>query len=211
MQAPAGTVVGAVDAVATALAVGPTAAIGVGSLLIVGTERVQVTGRSMAATGQTLAGALDAQARTTRVPVQDGAAVAEGETILIDGERMRVTDVAGTTLIVTRAWDGTALAAHDAGVAVYALRALTVARGVLGTTAAPIPDGTALTAWQPPGGVRTLTIAEATNTVQQEQSGYARTLRSGSGSKQVAVSTLALGDLRDSVYARYGRQRMGAI
>ncbi|MGW4856996.1 hypothetical protein ACWEPZ_37890, partial [Streptomyces sp. NPDC004288] len=84
-----------------------SAAVGVGSILRVDSERMLVTGREQLSTGQTLGGSgLTNVNNSVVVTVQSGTAFAAGEVILIDGERMRVDDIAGNTLIVTRAWDG---------------------------------------------------------------------------------------------------------
>ena len=107
-----------------------SAAVGVGSLLRVDTERIIVTGRTNLDTGQTLGGSgLTNINNSVTVTVQSGAAFAAGETILIDGERMRVDEIAGSTLVVTRAWDGSTIAAHSVGATIYAPRTRTVARG----------------------------------------------------------------------------------
>lgn len=216
-QAPAGTAVGSLDTANTSLIVSDGAVIGVGSLLSTAAgERLEVTARRMTDTGQPLTGALTAQTSGTAVPVDDGATFTEGEMLLVDAERMQIIDIAGNTLVVKRAWDGSVLTAHEPGAPVYAARRLTVTRGVLGTTAAPVADGGELTVWQPPGGIRSLAIAEASNTLLLEQSGYARNVRSGvTGGVSKAASTVAtagLDTLRQQVVVRYGRQgRLAAV
>lgn len=207
-----GTTTEALDASETGIDVdaATSAAVGVGSLLRIDSERVIVTGRAQLDTGQTLGGSgLTNINNSVTVTVQSGAAFAAGETILIDGERMRVDDIAGNTLVVTRAWDGSTIAAHTVGATVYAPRTLTVERGALGTTA-----GTHLTAapvyrWDAPGPVRQLCVAEALTDLLQGRSGYART--AGSGDSERETSGLGLKDLRDRVYgselARKGRMR----
>lgn len=205
-ETPAGTVVGAVDAAATTITVSDASLVGVGSVLRAGDGRLLVTGRSMADTGTTLAADVTGQANATTIQVADPSAVHEDEVLLLDGERVRVDDIAGDTLIVRRQWDGTPLAAHTAGATVYAPRTLTVVRGVLGTTATPIADGAALVAWAPPPLVRTLTIAEAVTTLSQELAGYARTSRSsssGSGTQRPVQSTVE--DIRQQCYTAHGR------
>ena len=65
----------------------------------------------MLATGQTLqAPGLTDRANAETVPVTNGAAIAVGETILIDAERMLTVDIAGNNLIVKRGFDGSTLA-----------------------------------------------------------------------------------------------------
>ncbi|WP_405960821.1 hypothetical protein OG235_28050 [Streptomyces sp. NBC_00024] len=182
-----------------------SAAVGVGSLLRVDSERVIVTGRSNLDTGQTLGGSgLTGVNNSVTVTVQSGAAFATGETILIDGERMRVDDIAGNTLIVTRAWDGSTLAAHSVGATIYAPRTLTVARGALGTTAAAHNSGATVHRWDAPGPVRQLCVAETVTSLLQGRSGYART--AGSGEYERETTGRGLKELRERVYVSHGRK-----
>ena len=131
-----------------------SAAVGVGSLLRIDSERVIVTGRAQLDTGQNLGGNLTASNSNTTVPVASGAAFAVDEVILIDSEKMRIDDIAGNNLTVTRPWDGTALAAHTSGADIYAPRTLTVERGALGTTSATHNSAATLYRWDPPGADR---------------------------------------------------------
>ncbi|MET7452532.1 hypothetical protein ABZT03_11660, partial [Streptomyces sp. NPDC005574] len=182
-----------------------SAAVGVGSILRVDSERMLVTGREQLSTGQTLGGSgLTNVNNSVVVTVQSGTAFAAGEVILIDGERMRVDDIAGNTLIVTRAWDGSTIAAHSLGATIYAPRTLTVTRGALGTTADTHATGSLIHRWDPPGSVRQLCIAEALTSLLQGRSGYART--AGSGDNERETSGKGLADLRDRVYTSHGRK-----
>lgn len=184
--------------------------IGVGSLLRVGTERLLVTGRRQADTGQTLTMAADGQAKTTTIPVVDGAEVAVNETILVGGERMLVVDVAGNNVIVRRSWDGSTLAAHDTGATVWAPRLLTVQRGALGTTAAAHDTGATVQRWDPPALVRTLTIAEAVTTLSQEPAGYGRVARTSGGGTSSGTGprpvTSTIDDIRQQCVNAHGRK-----
>lgn len=208
-----GTVTEALDASETGVDVdaATSAAVGVGSLLRIDDERVIVTGRAQLDTGQTLGGSgLTNQNNSVTVTVQSGAAFAAGETILIDGERMRVDEIAGNTLVVTRAWDGSTIAAHSAGATIYAPRTLTVQRAALGTTAASHLSGAAVNRWDAPGPVRQLCIAEALTDLLQGRSGYART--AGSGENERETSGRGLKDLRDRVSTSHGRKaRMRSV
>lgn len=202
----------ALDATETGIDVdaATSAAVGVGNLLRIDTERVIITARAQLDTGQTLGvGGLTNQNSAVTVPVQSGAAFAAGETILIDSERMLVEDIAGNNLTVKRAWDGATIAAHTAGATIYAPRTLTVTRGALGTTAATHTSGASVFRWDPPGPVRQLCVAEALTDLLQGRSGYART--AGSGDSEREASGRGLKDLRDRVYnselARKGRMR----
>lgn len=206
-ETTAGATAEALDASETGVDVdaATSAAVGVGSLLRVDTERVIVTGRAQLDTGQTLGGAgLTNQNNVVTVAVQSGAAFAAGESILIDSERMLVEDIAGNNLTVRRAWDGSSIAAHSVGATIYAPRTLTVERGALGTTAATHLTAATVYRWDPPGPVRQLCVAEALTDLLQGRSGYART--AGSGESEREVSGRGLKDLRDRVYTSHARK-----
>lgn len=209
-ETAAGTVTEALDTSETGVDVDGTAAslLGVGSVIRIDDERMLVTGRTMADTGQNLGGAgLTASAASVTVAVSDGTAYAMDEVVLIESERMLIVDIAGNALTVKRAWDGSVLAAHAAGVDIYALRTLTVQRGALGTTAATHSSSAPVLRWDPPGPVRDLTIAMAVAQVTNEVSGYARTRKTGDGgSGERATDASALKGLRDRVYASHGRK-----
>ncbi|MFF8901669.1 hypothetical protein ACF082_29780 [Streptomyces lydicus] len=206
-ETPAGATVAPLDASTTTLAVdgAASAALGVGSVIRLADERLTVTGRRQLDTGQTLAGALTAQAKDTALTVADGSVFEVDETLLVDAERMLVVDVAGDTLIVRRGWDGSVLAAHDAGATIYAPRSLTVTRGALGTTAATHTAGTSVQRWDPPGPVRQLTIAETLSALLAETSGYSRALRAGEGSSERNRDAGALQTQRDATFDACGR------
>lgn len=202
--APAGQITGAVDAAVTTVSVSDGSAVGVGTLLRAGDERMVVTARRAEPSGQTLGSVMQAQAKDVTVDVANGSVFAVGEVVLLDAERMLIIDIAGNTLVVKRAWDGSVLSTHDAGVQVYASRALTVIRGAVGTTAAAHGSGTSLTRWEPPALVRELAVAEAENTLLQRTSGYARTV--GAGENERESSGRGLKGLRDQVCSAYGRK-----
>lgn len=204
-----GTTAEILDASETGVDVSGAAAavLGVGSILRVDSERMLVTGRAMLDTGQNVGGSgLTAQANSVTLAVSDGAAFAVDEILLIESERMLIVDIAGNNLTVKRAWDGSVLAAHAAGVDIYAPRTLVVTRGALGTTAATHASGTTIQLWNPPGLVRDLTIAEAVGRLTAETSGYTRALRSGEGSSERNRDAGALKTLRDNTYAAVARK-----
>jgi hypothetical protein len=205
-----GATVEALDASETGVDVdGPTAAaVGVGSLLRVDSERMLVTGRSVLDTGQNLQTPVDANKAQTTIAVADASGFAAGEVVLLDAERMLIVDVAGTNLIVQRAWDGTVLAAHT-GSDVYAYRTLTVTRAALGTTAASHTSGASVLRFDFPGLARELCVAEAVNALMQETSGFARSV--GSGENEREMQGKALRDVRQQAVALYGRFRVEAV
>lgn len=203
------TAVATTTATTVAVDAPASAALGVGSVLRVDTERLLVTGRAMADTGQNVGGSgLTAQANSVTLTVTDGTAYNIDEILLIESERMLIVDIAGNQLTVKRGWDGSVLAAHAAGVDIYAPRTLTVTRGALGTTAATHTISTAVARWDPPGPVRDLVIAETIARINNEQAGYAKTLRSGesgSGSERNRDQK-GVDRLREQVYNSHGRK-----
>jgi len=184
--------------------------IGVGSIIRVEQERMIVTGKAMAATGQTLAANLTAQNNATTVQVQSGAAL-DTEVIMIDAEKMLITDIVGNNLTVIRAWDGTPLAQHNTTATVYAPRLLTVQRGVLGTTAASHSANTAINVHIVPSLVREWCVAETLNTLVQSRRGYTTIVKRSAGNNAGPGDPLdissALDDLRRRGHTRYARMR----
>lgn len=207
---PAGELDGAIASTsATTVQVSDSSLIGTGHLIKVDSERMQVSARNMVTTTQTINGALTASKSDVSVLADDGTTIYVGETILIDSERMLVVDIAGNTLTVRRAWDGSVLAAHSSGATVFAPRQLTVTRGALGTTAATHLDEAAVTRWTPPVDVEQLCIDEAIWRLQNTLSGMARTIGSGEGERQVNARTITIE--RDQVFAAHGRIRKRVI
>jgi len=202
-EEPAGALAEALDAVETAVDVTDSAAVGVGSIVKVDSERMLVTEKSMLDTGQNCS-ALTASVADVSITGVSAGTIVSGETVLVDSERMLVVDVAGTTLTVRRAWDGSVLAAHSGGADIYAPRTLTVVRGALGTTAATHSLAAAVTRHVVPGLVRELCTAEALNTLQQERSGYARVV--GEGETAIEVRGQGLSQIRSDALAAYGRR-----
>lgn len=199
------------DASETAVDVANEAAIGVGSVLRVDSERMVVTEKSALDTAVDLAGNLTAELKNNTVPLSTTVnAPATGEMIIIDAERMRVNEVIGTNAFVTRGYDGTILAAHTSGANIYAYRTLTVQRGALGTTAATHTNGATLNRWIPPDPVEALNVAETLVLLAQENSAYARVI--GQGENQREARGAGLAQLRRDVYGAYGKLgRTGAV
>lgn len=206
-----------VTATAATVDISDAASVGVGDTLLVDTERMIVTGRSMTDSGTTITGALTASTAAVTVAVSDGSGFAEDEVVLVDSERMLIVDVAGDTLTVKRGWDGSVLAAHDADTAVWASRRLRVTRGALGTTAATHSDGTAVVRYAPPGAVRDLAVAESIDQLLNESAGYARKGGVSDNARSNTVSTsnirsykdqrgVGLDSKRQQVYERFGRK-----
>jgi flagellar basal body rod protein FlgG len=171
VEAIAGTVTEPLDTTETGVDSSAMPYVGVGSLIRVDAERMLVTGKSWLTTGQTATLAASNAAQT--LAVADSTAFVIGDLLLIEAERVAVLDIAGNTLIVRRAQDGSPLAAH-AGATIYAQRSLTVERGAAGTTAATHLTSAPAYVWQPPPLAAELNRAYAINNLLQRQSGYAR-------------------------------------
>lgn len=181
--------------------------IGVGDMIIVGTERMAVTAKNFVAWDDpvTLSAAVAAaSAPFVDVSAGGGALHSPGDVILVDAERMLVVDVNADRLAVKRAWDGSTLAAHALAAPVLCMRRLTCTRGIMGSTAAAHDDGAAVYKHIIPPMVSALTIAEAMAMLLQERSGYGRTL--GSGEAESEVRGIGLADLRRKTTAAYGRR-----
>lgn len=208
-EEPAGTATAAMNSSVTSLSVSDSAAIGVGTIVKIDTERMLVTGKTMVDTTQNITGTITAQANSTTLAVADGTGFTVGEVLLLDAERMLIVDIAGNSLVVKRAWSGSVLAAHTNS-DVYAARTLTVTRGALGTTAASHLDDAPILRFAVPGLVRELACAETTNLLLQSSSGYARTV--GAGENERESSGRGLTGLREMVYLAHGRKgRMRAV
>jgi hypothetical protein len=202
-ESAAGSLATTVNSSTTTVDVSNGSLVGVGNLLRLETERMSVTGRSFLDSTENLGAAVAVDGESS-ITVSTGGFNA-GEVLLIGAERMLITDVAGTTLVVKRAWDGTTLQAHANGADVYVSRRLTVRRGALGTTAAAHTAPVDVLRWTPPPLVQDLTIAEAMASLVQERTGYARTIGKGEGERE--VRGVGLADLREQADIEYGRGR----
>lgn len=189
---------------ATTLTVTDGSLVGVGDLLLLGAERMIVTGRSSATTGQTLQTPMTASSANTSCAVTTGSAYHIGEVLTLDTEQMLITDITSNTLTVERAVNSTVLAAHT-GSTIFSPRTLTVVRGANGTTAATHLDAATVFRSKPPALVSALAAGEAIVEVQQGAAGYARTAGSGDNERSVGAGP-GLSDLREQVYAAHGRK-----
>lgn len=209
-ESPAGTLSVAVSSTsATTVSVDQPQKIGIGQLLRIDSERLVVTDRAWADSGQTLGQDIGSLNSNTTIAVQSGAVFSKGEIIAINAEYMRVIDIVGNTVIVTRAWDGTVLATHSSTAPIYRSTSLTVERGACGTTAATHLIAAPVYKHQAPGPVRALCRAQALDTVLQEQGGYARSVGSGDNARN--ASGAALANLWSQVEESYRRNRIGVV
>lgn len=200
--APAGTLAAAVaDTTGTTVTAANSIGAGVGDVVVVGSERMLVADKALAATGQT--GTIGASTAEQLLAVQNGTGFFVGESVTLDAETMLVTNVIGNNLLVKRGWDGTTPADHT-GAPIYAPRSWTVTRGALGTAAATHLNGAAIARYTPPSLVQQLSLAEAENNLLQAVSGYARTVGAADNARPMSGQSLA--DIRALVYAQYGRK-----
>jgi hypothetical protein len=201
---PGGTVAANVNSSVTAVTVSDGSVAGPGDVLVAGTEQLLVRDAGMADTGQqqTGSGCSTTSAGDCLLTVADGTQLHAGEILQLDSEWMLALSVTGNVATVQRAYSGTQIATHS-DAEVYAQRALTVARGFGGTTAASHTASATLLACLIPGMVREYAIAEALNYVFQKTSGYARTIGENGAT---AVPGGSLPDLRNRVWEQYGRR-----
>lgn len=200
---------GAVSSSATSIsvyAVTDPSRIGVGATLVIGTERVTVTGRSMSDTALDVGGSgVTASVADTLLPITGSETVAVGETILVGSERMIVTDVLPTALVVRRAVHGTTLSAHSPGAPIYAPWTLSVIRAELGTAGAPHSDGDVVSAWIPPSLIEQYVAAYAIASVSDMAGAYARPGGPGDASRS-EITGAGVSSLRAQAVARYRRK-----
>jgi len=203
--APAGALAAAMsDTTSTTAQITNGAAVGVGDVMMVGTERMLVTDKTMLSTTQAQqSGLTTANNADVALGVTDGTKFSIGETLLLDSERVLVVDIAGNVLTVKRAWDGTVLATH-AGATIYALRQLAVVRGALGSAAATHLLAAAAQIAVVPRLVKQLAIAEAVVDVAQQLGAY--TTVQGDGASGITKIGQGLPDLRQRCYVQFGRK-----
>ena len=204
-----GTLAAAVsDTTGTSLTVSDGSLIGVGDQLLVGTERLLVTGRANVTSSQTQQADLTASDADVTLAVTTGSAFHVNEVVTLDSERMLVVDVTGNNLTVIRAWDGTVLAAHS-GATVYVSRSLTVVRGAQGTTAATHSNGDTVLVHQVPSLIKQLAVAEAVASLTLEAAAYASSQGSGEGTQtRVGAGLPGLRAQAQALYGRVVRQRV---
>lgn len=198
-----GTAAEAMDLTETGLDGSGSPSVGVGSILRIDTERMIVTDRSWLTSGQTLLTPVAASMSAVALAVTDGTQFAAREVLLLDSERMLVVEVAGNTLTVRRAVQGSTLAGHT-GSAIYWPRTLTVTRGALGTTAATHLISAPMYLHVVPALIRELTQAYAEAYCLQRNAGWARTV--GSEQNEREASGRGIRSLEDDVYQAYGRK-----
>lgn len=205
----AGALAGSISSSATTITITDSSLIGVGDLLTIGSERLNVTGQTYGAvSGCTVAGSVAASTGTRSVTVSDGTLLHEGERILIGSERMFIESISGNVLTVRRAELGSILGAHSTSDPVEAARTLGVERGATGTTAASHSDAATITANDPPALVKEANLAYALVNLTQSQAAWGRVV--GSGDNQREASGRGLQQIVDDLINAHGRLRLGS-
>lgn len=203
--AAAGRLAGAVDFSQGEVEVTDGSVVDVGDLLRAGDERMIVTGRRWTTFGVTVTAPLGDLDSDTAIAVSDGSLVHAGEVLMIDAEKVAVDEVAGNTLVVRRAVEGSTLATHNAPALPFARRLLAVERGACGTSAGS-HGAVALTRWAPPGPVIQLALAYAQTALANQRSDWARSIGEGEGTREVGGK--ALRELEQRVVQGYRRRRL---
>jgi len=206
---PADTLAGGINSSVTTLTVSDSSLVGVGDLLTIGAERLNVVNKTTTDTTATVAADLAANAGARTLTVSDGTLIHEGELITVGAERLFVEAIAGNVLTVRRAENGSVLAAHATSDVIYAPRLCTVERAATGTTAASHSDGATILANDPPGLVNECSLAMSLVMLEQGSNAYGRVL--GSGDNQREATGRSLQSIIDDVVMAYGRIRSAAV
>lgn len=173
---------GALTAAQTTLKVDDGSKVEVGHALLIGTEQVFVAERTSSDLNVNTSGAFGAALDTVRLTLSGAPtpALQQGEWIRVDQEDLLISLVVSTTVVdVRRAFNGTVLAAHSDAADVFVYRNYTIERGGNGTTAATQADNAAITRYLVPGDVEAWCRARAIHDLQQERSGWGRSIGQG--------------------------------
>lgn len=179
--------------------------VGVGSLILVDSERMIVSEKTMATTTATLSADISNSKALVSIPVSNGTLINPGELIMIDSERMYVQYVTGNTVTVDRAVNASALAAHTNGTTIYAPRTATMLRARLGTTAAAHSSGATVNLLAAPSLISELNLAYAITNEERALAAYSRTSNPATTS-MYRDKGRGLAELLDDAMTAYGRQ-----
>jgi len=165
-----------ISASGTSLVVSDGSKIGLGMVLLIGTEQPLVTATE-APTDSTanLGEALDSSEE--EIDVNNAALVNTGEIIRVDFEQMKIIDKKTNTLLVVRGWNGTAKTSHTDTTDVYAYRTYTVKRGINGTTAAVHANAIAISRYVAPDDVKYLCVQIAALMLKKQQTAATKFLK----------------------------------
>lgn len=181
---------------------------GVGSLLKIGTEWVQVTDRYWESSTDVLTADLDKMSSSVTVNAATASGYCPGEYIRIGAEIMRVEsfDSYTGTFIVERNIVGSVLAAHTTGATILRRTGFKIERGQVGTTAVAHAGSEPVEVWQTPGLIKQWVIGEAMTNIQQTVSSYGRTV--GTGDNTIEARGVGLADIRYQARKRYRKPRI---
>lgn len=204
---PAGVLAAALNDEDTVLDVIDASKVGVGDTLRVDDERLFVSDRMLLDTTATLAEGLAGEMNAVTINVDDGSKINAREMLLLDGERIFVEAVADNSLILKRAYDGSALAAHDSGASLYAYRRLVVVRAINGSEAAAHLEEAEIVKYVPPADVADLCRAEAIGHNEQGRSGWTGQIGGEAGSIETRMFNLWA--FRNQVKGHYRKRVVG--
>lgn len=200
-----------INASVTTLVCSDGSAIDVGDTLLVESESIEVTQKKSAAeeNADQLDGALTADMSNTTVTVDSGSRYNEGEIILVDAEKMFIHSISSNDLSVTRAFDGSVLAAHSNNAGVHVFRTLTIRRGANGTTAATHAQTTTISRYQPQPDVVRLCVADVIASVRQDRAAWGNSIGAGEGKQEFEAR--GLGELWRQIKGEYRNILVGAV
>ena len=201
--APATTLSLGASSSETTVDVEDSSVVGIGNILLIGSEYMDVTNKQLVDTTQN-SSALNPNKNDVSITGVTGLHV--DEIIQIDSEQMKIISVAGTTLTVERAYGGTVLAVHHNGSDIYAYRRLVVSRGVNGSTATSHLADTVVSIVEFPADIVELCLAETVNILQQRLAGYGRTVGTGDNLREAKGAALA--QMRSAVIKTYRRYKL---
>lgn len=201
----AGTLASTPTSTSATIALSDSSTVGVGSLILIDSERLLVSDKTMSATGATITADPTNSKAAVTLAVSSGALINPGEMILVDSERMQVEYVVGNNLTVRRAVNGSALAAHTIGATVSAPRTASVLRARLGTTAASHSSGATITRLDAPSLVSELNLAYAITNNERALAAYSRT-GSPDTTSLYRDKGRGIAELAADTVAAYGRQ-----
>ncbi len=184
----------------TSLIVDDGSKIGIGMLLLMGSEQAFVNGRGDPTANVTTASVAIAKDEYL-VTLADATKVNVGEIIRCDLEDMKILSKNATTkqIYVKRAYNDTELAAHLINTPVDVYRTFTIDRGVNGSTAASQTKATAISRYEPPEQINSLCKQIACNLQNLAESGYT----GKSGNSQTGVETYSYAFPRDAELQKY--------
>jgi len=151
-----------------------------GMVVVIGSEQILVKATSTPTSAvTTLSAGLDAE--DENISVASGSAIKLGEIIRLGFEKGKVLDINSNTAYIARAWGGTLKTTHANSSNVDVYRTFEVERGVNGTTVAAHTSGDAIYQQRVPDDVNFLTRKIAGRMLLDAQGGFKSRLDDNSG------------------------------